>query len=118
MKKMPPTVSYNFGDVNLVPFPFTDQARTKKRPAIVVSSAAYNRVRPDLVLMAVTSQVRSVLAFGEVNITHWSAAGLLKPSIIKPVFTTIEKILVLRGLGHLEPTDEQSLRGTLPTILG
>ena len=114
---MPPTTSYNFGAVILVPFPFTDQTATKKRPAVVVSSAAYNRVRPDLVLMAVTSQVRSVLAFGEVNVTHWSAAGLLKPSIIKPIFTTIEKTLVLRRLGQLEPTDERALRDALPIIL-
>jgi len=69
------------------------------------------------VLMAVTSQVRSVLAFGEVNVTHWSAAGLLKASIIKPIFTTIERALVLRHLGHLEPTDERTLRNTLPIIL-
>ncbi len=47
--------NYDFGEVVLVPFPFTDQTMTKKRPAIVVSSAAYNSERPDLVLMAVTS---------------------------------------------------------------
>jgi len=34
--------NYNFGDVVLVPFPFTDQTDTKKRPAIVVSSQEYN----------------------------------------------------------------------------
>ncbi|MEH2305953.1 hypothetical protein [Nostoc sp.] len=30
--------NYEFGDVVLVPFPFTDQTTTKKRPAVVVSS--------------------------------------------------------------------------------
>jgi len=33
--------AYSFGDVILAPFPFTDQAGTKKRPAVVVSNAAY-----------------------------------------------------------------------------
>jgi mRNA interferase MazF len=33
--------NYEFADVVLVPFPFTDQTTTKKRPAIVVSSADY-----------------------------------------------------------------------------
>jgi mRNA interferase MazF len=47
---------YDFGDVVLVPFPFTDQTTTKKRPAVVVSSAAYNSERPDIVLIAVTSR--------------------------------------------------------------
>jgi hypothetical protein len=35
------TIAHNFGDVVLVPFPFTDQSAIKKRPAIVVGSAAY-----------------------------------------------------------------------------
>jgi mRNA interferase MazF len=34
-------ISYDFGDIVLVPFPFTDQSGIKKRPAVIVSSAAY-----------------------------------------------------------------------------
>ena len=37
---MPSTTGYKFGDLVLVPFPFTDQTGIKKRPAIVVSSTA------------------------------------------------------------------------------
>jgi mRNA interferase MazF len=29
---------YDFGDVVLVPFPFTSQAASKQRPAVIVSS--------------------------------------------------------------------------------
>jgi len=46
---MPSTTTYSFGDVVLVPFPFTDQTTTKKRPAIVVSSNGYNSARPDVI---------------------------------------------------------------------
>ena len=52
-----------FGDV--VPFPFTNQLTTKQRPAVVVSTSAYAQARPDVVLMAVTSQLRSSLLFAE-----------------------------------------------------
>lgn len=62
---MPTMTAYEFGDVVLVPFPFTDQTATKKRPAVVVSSAAYNLNRPDIILMAVTSQVSSLRYFGD-----------------------------------------------------
>ena len=115
---MPTTTSYNFGDVVLVPFPFTDQTTTKKRPAIVISSAAYHGVRPDLILMAVTSQVRASTTVGEVVIGEWKKSGLLKPSVIKPVLATIEKRLVLRRLGQLEPQDCTALRDAIHVILG
>jgi len=42
---MPPTTGYSFGDVVLVPFPFTDQSGFKKRPAVVVSSTEYQAQR-------------------------------------------------------------------------
>lgn len=117
-RKMPPTTVYNFGDIVLVPFPFTDQTGVKKRPAVVVSSAAYNGARRDLMLMAITSQVRAATGVGEVLITEWKKAGLLKSSVIKPALTTIEKGLILRTLGQLEVTDQTSLRGALRLILG
>lgn len=61
-------IAYKFGDVILVPFPFTDQSTSKKRPAIVISSDLYNRCKPDLILIAVTSQVNKNLALSEVLI--------------------------------------------------
>ncbi len=57
---------FEFGDVVLVPFPFTNQAASKKRPAIVVSNGNYNRTKPDVVVMAVTSQFRPSPTLGEV----------------------------------------------------
>ena len=110
--------SYDFGDVVLVPFPFTDQSGMKKRPAVVVSSAAYNVSRLDLILMAITSQIRSTKSFGEVIIAEWQKAGLLKPSVIKPVLTTVERRLILRQLGRLEPSDRATLQQDIRTIVG
>ncbi|MBM3341027.1 MAG: type II toxin-antitoxin system PemK/MazF family toxin [Betaproteobacteria bacterium] len=114
---MPPTIAYSFGDVVLVPFPFTDQSTSKKRPAVVVSSAAYHGARPDIVIMAITSQMRPA-AFGEVMVSSWQAAGLLKPSAIKPVITTIERSLVIRAMGKLPAPDSDALRAALASMLG
>jgi mRNA interferase MazF len=109
---------YEFGDVVLVPFPFTDQTTTKKRPAVIVSSKDYQRERSDLVLIAVTSQVNPTTDFGEMTITEWKNAGLIKSSIIKPVLTTIEKGLVIKKLGKLQEIDRQELQNLLQLILG
>lgn len=115
---MTPTTSYNFGDIILVPFPFTDQSTTKKRPAVVVSSDAYHATRPDIIIMAVTSQTTPSGKTGEVSIKNWKDAGLLKPSLIKPVIATIENSLVLRRLGQLKEHEQQTLRKAIDAIVG
>lgn len=115
---MASTSVLGFGDVVLVPFPFTDQSGTKKRPAVVVSSPGYNSSRRDIVIMAITSQVRMPLGFGEALVVDWQAAGLIKASVFKPVFTTIEQGLVLRVMGHLAADDIETLRRILGDVLG
>ncbi len=110
--------AYGFGDIVLVPFPFTDQSGAKKRPAVIVSSTAYNQARRDVVIMAVTSQIKPSGAFGEVIIQDWQAASLLKPSAIKPVFATIEQTLILKRLGQLSTRDQPALRNAISGIVG
>ena len=109
--------AYSFGDVVIVPVIFSDQSGTKKRPAVVVSSAAYHQGRSDVILMAVTSQIRPSGRIGEVLISCWQEAGLLKPSIFKPLLFTLDRALFLRRLGRLEETDRQALGQILASIL-
>ncbi len=68
--------------------------------------------------MAVTSQIRSAGAFGEIVVQDWQAAKLLKPSAIKPVLATLEQSLVIKTLGRLSPRDQQHLRETIATLFG
>jgi mRNA interferase MazF len=69
-------IDYKFGDIVLVPFPFTDQTTAKKRPTIIVSSNAYTQNRPDIVSMAVTSQSHGSGYFGDIRIRNRHQAGL------------------------------------------
>jgi len=108
---------FEFGDVVLVPFPFTDQSAAKKRPAVVISSLTYNNERPDLIIMAVTSRSQPARGFGEVVVGEWRPAGLLKPSVIKPVITTIEKKLVIKTLGRLSDADQRELHKAIESIV-
>ena len=115
---MPLTTSYSFGDIVLVPFPFTDQSGTKKRPAVVVSSPAYHWDRRDVLIMAVTSQSRPTGAIGEVQVKDWKGAGFIKPSVIKPVITTIEQTLLIRRLGQLKKEEQEARRKAIGKIVG
>jgi len=110
--------SSSFGEIVLVPFPFTDQTKSKQRPAVIVNTAAYRAERPDIIVMAITSQLRPSAAFGEVWLEGWQDAGLLKPSAIKPVIATLESNLVIRRLGRLIAADIDALRIALDSIIG
>ncbi|MCT7955487.1 type II toxin-antitoxin system PemK/MazF family toxin [Laspinema palackyanum] len=109
-------MTYNFGEVVLVPFPFTDLFNKKKRPAVIISSNSYNAQYPDIIIMAITSQLKTSTQLGEVMITSWQNAGLLKPSMIKPVVATVEKGLILRKLGQLQSADSHELQEALKVI--
>ena len=109
---------FDFGAIVLVPFPFTDQSQAKQRPAVVVSSHAYQQQRPDVIVMAVTSQVRPITTIGEVLVQDWQRAGLLKASVIKPVIATLEQRLIIKSLGQLQAADRDALKHVIAQILG
>lgn len=115
---MPNMTNFEFGQVVLVRFPFTDQHGSKQRPAVVISNHTYNRLQPDVILMAITSQVHQIRGFCETNIQGWQAAGLLKPSTFKPVVFTVEKAIVKKTLGKVEKQDHANLLQIISSIVG
>jgi len=110
--------TYKRGDVVLVPFPFSNQTATKKRPEVVISSSLYNEKTNDIVILAVTSKVDKSTDVGECLIADWQSAGLLKPSAVKPAISTIEQALVLKKLGSLSANDIPSVDRMLGALLG
>src|SRR5215471_225378 len=102
--RMPSTTSFSQGDVVLVPFPFTDLSAVKQRPALVLSPDRLNKVRTDVVVAAITSQIPEVIGEDEVLLSDADqrTAGLPKASIIKlgKIFT-IHQGLIRKKLGSL-----------------
>ncbi|MFI3179915.1 MAG: type II toxin-antitoxin system PemK/MazF family toxin [Methylococcales bacterium] len=110
--------NYNFGDVVIVPFPFSSGMGIKKRPAVVISDQQYQKYRRDMILLAVSSRIRDPLDYGDIVIQDWQEAGLLKPSILKPLVFTFEQSSVLTQLGRLTSTDKMQLDKLLKNIIG
>lgn len=110
-------MSFSPGEVVIIRFPFTDQQGTKQRPAVVVSSADYNVQRPDVILLALTSQIKTPLGFGEAHVRDWQDAGLLKPSLLKPILFTAEQMLVRKSLGRLSERDHKTLHTLLRALV-
>ncbi len=107
-------ISYRQGDVFLVPFPFTDQSGTKQRPAVVLSGSEYNQNHLDIILVPITSQILQTI--DEIRLVNWKSAGLLKPSVIKPVVASFEFPLVRRKLGLLSNADLGRVRAAFARI--
>lgn len=115
---MPSMTDYDFGDVVLVAFRFTNLQATKKRPAVIISSAAYQQNRPDVILLAISSQIRQPLAVGEAIMKDWPAAGLAKPSVFKPLIAAIEQSRIVKVMGALSESCRTSLERLIRGILG
>jgi mRNA interferase MazF len=70
---------YNQGDIVIVGFPFTDISQgTKQRPAIVVSNTDVNAT-PDVILAAITTELRADEFSFQINNAHLSTP-LRRPS--------------------------------------
>lgn len=111
-----PMTHYDFGDVILVGFPFTNLQTVKKRPAVILSNETYNKSRPDVILMAISSKIRHPQEIGENQIVNWGQAGLIKPSVFKPLIATVEQTQVIRKMGDLSPIDRASLQRVLRVL--
>ena len=96
---------YERGDVLLIPFPFTDLSAAKTRPAVVISSPLYWRIRSEFLLAYLSSQVSKANPELDYTLVDWKSAGLLKPTFVRPKIAAIEPSLVVYHVGKLSDTD-------------
>lgn len=105
------------GDVVLIGFVFSDESGKKLRPAVVISSPAYHRGRQEVVVAAITSNVRRRL-FGDHLVVDWKGAGLLFPSLVTGIVRTIKRTMIDRKLGSLPKADLEAVDRELRRSLG
>jgi mRNA interferase MazF len=108
---------YNRGDVLLVGFVFSDESGKRLRPAVVISSPAYNRARPEVIVAAITSNVRRRL-FGDHLMADWKGAGLLFLSLVTGILRTIKRTMIDRKLGFMPKPDMAAIDRELGHSVG
>lgn len=114
-------IGYKRGDVVLVPFPFTDFSTIKQRPALVISSDAFNRSREDIILVAITSQTVSASRGGNYPIknTELKRSGLFREGVVLVgKIVTIDQRLVRDRLGTLSPKVLEEIFKRISKIIG
>lgn len=110
-------MTYQRGDILLVPFPYSDLSSTKVRPAVVLSSQLYHANEPDLILGAITSQLSNATGPLDYILLDWQAAGLRFPSAFKPVLFTLDPIKIIYQIGVLAQPDLVAIDARLRRVL-
>lgn len=116
-------MTYQRGDIVLVPFPFTDLTRTKARPAVIISSSEFNIASPDIIIAAISSKVPAKLADTELLLSQtepgFKATGLRVDSVVRTTkLYTLTQSLVYNTLGKLNQQTLGSLDDCLARAVG
>ena len=93
--------------VVVVPFPFTDRATAKRRPALVLSARTFNR-RGHSVLAMITSASHQPWP-GDAPITDLETAGLKTSSLVRLKLFTLDNRFIVRRAGTLGSADQASV---------
>lgn len=103
-------------DVLVVPFPFTDSAAVKRRPALVLSAEPFQDRSGHLVLAMITSRENRGWPL-DVEITDLKVAGLPHPSVVRMKLFTLDERFVIRKAGRLGTADRAAGQRNLALLL-
>jgi mRNA interferase MazF len=102
-------------DVVVVLFPFVDAARTKPRPALVLSGRAFNRANRHTVLAMITRATHTTWP-GDRAIASLPPTGLRDPSVVRFKVFTLDNRILQRRIGQLGENDARSCAAALDTV--
>lgn len=103
--------------VVVVPFPFIDRNVTRRRPALVVSTAAFQARHQAVVLAMITSAVAGDWP-SDVVLVDWREAGLRTACRLRMKLFTLDRALVVGRIGALSAGDRQRASAALRSTLG
>jgi mRNA interferase MazF len=109
-------VTYDAFDVVVVPFPFTDRAQTKRRPALVLSNAKqFNTAIGHSVMAMITSAGKAHWPL-DIEVRDLRAAGLPAPSLVRMKLFTLDHRFVSHKAGQLTAPDRRRVREALKQL--
>jgi mRNA interferase MazF len=106
---------FDAGEVAIVPFPFSDIAVAKPRPALALSSRDANEAGATIFAM-ITTAGRSHWA-SDIALADVAAAGLSAASLVRLKLFTLDNRLVARTVGALSSRDRAAVRRMLKDLI-
>ena len=111
-----PIATFKPFDVIVVPFPFTDSTAVMRRPALVLSTQAFNDRAAHIVLAMITSRENRGWPL-DTEIRDLEMAGLSHPSVVRMKLFTLDERFVLRKAGSLAAADRIAVQRALSLLL-
>src|SRR2546423_11472246 len=90
----------------------------KRRPAVIVSTAAYHAARPDVIFAVVTSQTAGATSPTDYLLQDWSAAGLRRRSAFRCYLAALPATGVVAVAGRLSDACVRVVQESARTYVG
>jgi len=103
-------------DVVVVPFPFTDSAQTKRRPALVLSQHNNFGNKIDHSVLAMITSRKNAPWPLDCEIASKKQSGLTAPSVVRMKLFTLDNKFIIRKIGQLSDSDQNKVKQSLSQI--
>ncbi|MDD3436793.1 MAG: type II toxin-antitoxin system PemK/MazF family toxin [Candidatus Gastranaerophilales bacterium] len=103
---------YSQFDIILVPFPFTDKDKSKKRPAIVLNNPNYQMRTNHLILAMITSAKNSNWD-SDFDIKEIDSTGLKTSCVIRYKLFSLDERIILKKIGSISQNEQKQVKDNL-----
>ena len=107
---------YKTGDVIVVPFFFTDNSKAKPRPAVIISTPAFNGSHDQVIAFMITTAARTQWA-SDIPIKHVGDCGLRIASSVRMKCFTLDTRLIKKHIGRMHKSDWTSVKNKLHHVI-
>lgn len=112
-----PINTFKIYEIVVVPFPFTDRAKSKNRPGLILSSERFNAKNGKSMMAMITSNTGKELWPNDMVIKNLKSTGLLESSLIRFKIFTIDHAFIKAHIGFLHDEDTKTVQKKLKEIL-
>ena len=104
-------------EVVVVPFPFSDIPRAKRRPALVLSDRDHFNAPAGHTVLAMITTAKTLHWPLDVALKHPRAAGLPHNCFVRMKLFTLDNRLILKCVGQLQESDRAQVHAALRRLI-
>ncbi len=105
-------------DIVLIPIPFTDLSSQRRRPVIIVSNDEYNRKTDDIVVVAMTSNLKPTDYGFVITSNDLESGSLRRPSRVRAdKIYTLSQSITMKTFGRVNEMTFDRICGLLRELV-